>query len=50
MIVNQEQPMIETDRPPESTAKAAEPADRVEDDLERFKFNTALAAMMEMTN
>ncbi len=28
--------MIETDRPPESTAKAAEPADRVEDNLERF--------------
>ena len=34
--MNQEQPMIETDRPPESTADAAEPADRVEDDLERF--------------
>ncbi len=36
MIVNQEQPLIETDRPPESTVEASEPSDRVEDDLERF--------------
>jgi uncharacterized Zn finger protein len=36
LIVNQEQPMIETDRPPESTPKASESTDRLEDDLERF--------------
>ena len=36
MIVNREQPSNETDPPPVSTAKAAEPADRLEDDLDRF--------------
>ena len=34
--MNQEQPLIETDPPPVFTAKAAEPADRLEDNLEGF--------------
>ncbi len=34
--MNQEPPSNEIDSPPVSTAKAAEPVDRVEDDLERF--------------
>ena len=34
--MNREPPSNETYPPPVSTAKAAEPADRLEDDLERF--------------
>ncbi len=34
--MNQEQPLTETDPPPISTATAEEPADRLEDNLERF--------------
>ena len=34
--MNREPPSNETDRPPVSTARVEEPADRLEDDLERF--------------